>query len=107
MSKNNRKKICPRCQQMGTGPYARWVLNSVKKRYEPFLYFCHKTGKKIKWCYLGRPKPELSNTVRCVECACLEKGFFCSWMGAFIEEQLLTKPFECDGFRKKSEKVKG
>ena len=61
MSKNNRK-LCPRCQRPGSGPYARWVLNSIKKRYEPYYYFAHKHGKKIKWCYLGRPKPELSNT---------------------------------------------
>ena len=56
-----KKKICPRCGAVGTGPYARWVLNGVKKRYQPFYYFAHKHGKKISWCYLGHLK-ELSNT---------------------------------------------
>jgi len=47
---------CPRCGLKGSGPYKRWVLNALKKRYEPYYYFCHKVKVnnkwKNKWCYL-------------------------------------------------------
>jgi len=102
------KKICPRCQTEGSGPYPRWVKNSRKQRYEPFLYFAHKHGKKIKWCYLGRPKTELSNTLKeheCLNCASLTGDDFCTWQNASIQKELLTQPFDCEGFQPKLEKL--
>jgi hypothetical protein len=48
------KKVCPKCHAFGYGPYKRYVLNARKKRFEPYFYFCHKNGKTIKWCYLGK-----------------------------------------------------
>lgn len=53
------KKLCPRCGQPGSGPYARWVRNSRGKRYEPYYYFAHRQGKKIKWCYIGKANKNL------------------------------------------------
>jgi len=58
MSKVKIKRICPVCGRLGSGIYARWVLNKTKKRYEPYYYFAHKykqNGKwKIKWCYVPK-----------------------------------------------------
>jgi len=51
-----KKKLCPRCGAEGTGPYSRYVLNSRKRRYEPYKYFAHRVGGKIKWCYLGKQR---------------------------------------------------
>jgi hypothetical protein len=109
------KKLCPKCGLEGSGPYARWVLNPIKKRYEPYYYFAHKREGKIKWCYLGR----LSNKVpiigtesdsphphRCVDCANLTQDNFCIWQGAYIKkEELLTQTFECEGFKPKPRKL--
>jgi hypothetical protein len=107
------KKLCPKCHLEGSGPYARWVLNPLKKRYEPYYYFAHKREGKVKWCYLGR----LSNKVaiiatesdsphRCVDCANLTEGHFCVWHGAYIKkEELLTQTFECEGFKPKPRKL--
>ena len=50
------KKVCPRCGKPGTGPYERWVRNSRGKRYEPFQYFAHREGGRVRWCYLGKKK---------------------------------------------------
>jgi len=48
---------CPVCGHPGS-PQNKWVLNKVKKRYEPYRYFAHRVkenGKwKVKWCYIGR-----------------------------------------------------
>jgi hypothetical protein len=49
-------KKCPRCGQPGSGPYSRWVRNSQGKRYEPYLYFAHREGSRVRWCYLGKAK---------------------------------------------------
>jgi hypothetical protein len=49
-------KKCPRCGKHGSGPYTRWVRNSQGKRYEPYLYFAHREGSRLKWCYLGKKK---------------------------------------------------
>ncbi|MGD0449447.1 MAG: hypothetical protein ABSA79_00140 [Candidatus Bathyarchaeia archaeon] len=48
------KKLCPRCQQKGSGPYGRWVKNSSGRVYSPYYYFCHKIDGKIQWCYITR-----------------------------------------------------
>jgi len=48
------KKLCPRCGEPGSGPYSRYVLNPLKKRYEPYYYFCHRIEGKIKWCYIPK-----------------------------------------------------
>jgi hypothetical protein len=80
----------------------RYVLNSAKRKYQPYAYFCHKHNGKIKWCYLGK----LSNNVenghrahRCIDCINLTQDNFCLWQGAYIgKEELLTAPFECEGF---------
>jgi hypothetical protein len=58
LSNKKPKKLCPRCGLEGSGPYERWVKNSRHKRYEPYLYFAHRQCKKIKWCYIGKAKPE-------------------------------------------------
>ena len=57
-------KRCPKCGRPGSGPHSRYVLNSRKRRYGPYLYYAHHFDGKLKWCYLGRPKPqdELSNS---------------------------------------------
>jgi hypothetical protein len=95
------KKLCPKCHLEGCGPFSRYVLNARKKRYEPYYYFAHKHEGKIKWCYLGK----LSNKAeghRCVDCANLLEDNFCVWQGAYIRnEELLTTPFECEGFKPK------
>jgi len=51
-------KTCPKCHEKGVGLYSKWVLNAVKRRYEPYYYYAHSykaNGKwKIKWCYIGK-----------------------------------------------------
>jgi len=59
MSRRRSRKPCPVCGGDGTGPYPRWVLNSQKHRYEPYLYFSHKAEGRQTWCYVRKPK--LSN----------------------------------------------
>jgi hypothetical protein len=54
------KKRCPRCGKPGTGPYLRWVENSVGKRYW-YNYFAHREGDKQYWCYIGKAKKVLDN----------------------------------------------
>jgi hypothetical protein len=54
-SHNYRKgSICPRCRGEGSGLHPKWVLNSRKKRYEPYWYFAHSTSKGVKWCYINK-----------------------------------------------------
>lgn len=102
LAKVNKRKICPKCGLEGTGPYARWVLNSRKQRFEPYFYFSHKKSGKIRWCYLGR----LSNMARCVDCSNLQADNFCTWQGAFIKKsELLTQPFDCEGYQPKIRKL--
>jgi len=100
------KKLCPKCHLEGSGPYARWVLNPIKKRYEPYYYFAHKSEGKIKWCYLGRLSNKAEEGHRCVDCANLTEDHFCVWQGAYIKnEELLTQTFECEGFKPKPRKL--
>lgn len=54
--KLSNKKLCPRCGKPGSGPYSRWVRNGRGKRYEPYFYFAHREGGKLRWCYLGKRK---------------------------------------------------
>ncbi|MEM3618385.1 MAG: hypothetical protein QXK47_04850 [Candidatus Bathyarchaeia archaeon] len=96
------KKVCPKCGAPGSGPYARWVLNAQKRRYEPYYYFAHKRAGAIHWCYLGKRVEGLSNTARCVDCAHLQPDDFCVWQGAYIKNpKLKSQPFECEGFKPK------
>lgn len=118
----DKKKRCPRCKAKGTGPYARWVLNGRKQRYEPYLYFAHKTGKKIKWCYLGRPSgKQLSNREppprkalfnkeekgcrRCSHLTSLEGRPSCSRLRGLLMPETFTQP--CEGFKKKPSEERG
>ena len=56
--RESKPRLCPKCHQPITGIYPKWVYNHQKKRYEPYLYACHKVkqGNKWinKWCYIGR-----------------------------------------------------
>lgn len=65
MPRKAEHKICPVCGELATGPYKRYVLNSLKRRYEPYYYMAHriKKGDKttIKWCYVKRPSVTLEN----------------------------------------------
>ena len=45
---------CPRCGVLGSGPHAKWVLNTRKVRYEPYYYMAHSVDRKVKWCYIPR-----------------------------------------------------
>lgn len=109
-----KKKQCPRCGAKGTGPYARYVLNSRKQRYEPYLYFAHKARGKIHWCYLGRESgkqlsnrdpssiKELSNRQnpscrRCRHLTKLDARPFYRRLQSILMEEVLTQP--CDGFK--------
>jgi hypothetical protein len=47
------KKLCPRCGLEGSGPYVRYVLNSAKKKYQPYAYFCHKIMVRLNGVILG------------------------------------------------------
>lgn len=51
---NESKKLCPRCQKPGSGPYGRWVRNSSGRLYSPYYYFAHRINSKIKWCYISK-----------------------------------------------------
>jgi hypothetical protein len=58
MAGKNRGLKCPRCGKPGSKPHAKWVLNSEKRKYEPYYYVAHSVKKKgqkaLKWCYLGK-----------------------------------------------------
>jgi len=60
--KKKERKLCPTCGNLGSGPYARWVLNWQKKRYV-YNYFAHKIKKNgkwtTKWCYITKSKTSL------------------------------------------------
>ena len=99
LDNQRKRKICPRCGAPGSGPYARWVLNTRKQRYEPYYYFAHKSNGRLKWCYLGREK--LSNT--CLNCSNLTSENFCTWQGSYIKQELLRQPFDCEGFQSMKE----
>lgn len=47
-------KLCPKCNQLGSGLHERWVLNGQKVRYEPYYYFAHSTPKGVHWCYIRK-----------------------------------------------------
>lgn len=100
----DKKKPCPRCGAKGTGPYARWVLNSRKQRYEPYLYFAHKARGKIDWCYLGKPSgKQLSNLEgkscrRCSHLTTLDNRAFCRLLQSFLMPETFSQP--CDGFER-------
>jgi len=68
-----RIKRCPRCGRRGS-LHTRWVLNSKKKRYEPYTYVAHYHSKeerwssrkrgKIGWCYVPKEVVQsLSNSL--------------------------------------------
>jgi len=46
-------KNCPKCGRKGCLS-SRWVLNSKKKRYEPYYYFKHYDHGKVSWCYIPK-----------------------------------------------------
>jgi len=52
------RPICPRCGKVGSGLYAKWVLNEQGKRYEPYYYFAHpyqsKGKNKLHWHYIRK-----------------------------------------------------
>jgi hypothetical protein len=106
------KKLCPKCGLEGSGPYKRWVLNSRKKRYEPYYYFAHKHNGKIRWCYLGKLPNKFGTENRfryrhrCVDCANLTEDNFCVWQQAYIKKrELLTQPFKREGFQPKRQEL--
>lgn len=118
----DKKKRCPRCNAKGTGPYARWVLNSRKRRYESYVYFAHKARGKIKWCYLGRPSgKQLSNMGpspgkalsnregngcrRCRYLTALDAQPFCTWHHSILMPETLNQP--CVGFEEKTPGMRG
>lgn len=55
-----RGTLCPKCSKKGSGLHTTWVLNAIKKRYEPYYRFAHSVKidgvEAIKWCYI--PKAE-------------------------------------------------
>jgi len=52
------RATCPTCGKVGSGMYAKWVLNEQKVRYEPYYYFAHpwskEGGKGLNWCYVRK-----------------------------------------------------
>jgi hypothetical protein len=45
-------KICPRCNQDGSGAFLKMVRNSQGTPYW-YYYYAHRHAKGITWCYLG------------------------------------------------------
>lgn len=46
---------CPRCEAKGS-LHKKWVLNKLRKRYEPYFYMAHYNAetRRIRWCYVNR-----------------------------------------------------
>ena len=46
---------CPRCEAKGS-LHVKWVLNKIKKRYEPYYGVAHynRETKRLRWCYVDR-----------------------------------------------------
>jgi len=106
------KKRCPRCKAEGSGPYARWVLNNRKQRYEPYSYFAHKDGKRIRWCYLGREygkqlsnrdpslrksssNPQRKGCRRCRHLTVLDDRPFCRHLQGFLAPSMKSQLRDC------------
>jgi hypothetical protein len=51
-------EICPVCHERGSGLHAKWVLNKIRKRYEPYYYMAHSVKKHgkyaVKWHYIKK-----------------------------------------------------
>jgi len=46
---------CPICEAKGS-LHVKWVLNKIKKRYEPYYGVAHynRETKRLRWCYVNR-----------------------------------------------------
>ena len=66
MIREKLKKNCPRCGLPGSGPYRRYVLNTLKKRYEPYWYFSHKSHGQWKR-QANRREHEKNNAIMVVD----------------------------------------
>jgi len=106
---DNRRKVCPICGRPGSGPYARWVMNVRKKRFEPYYYFAHKHRGCIKWCYIPKKLVgeilKLSNHKSCETCANYTLDGdrpYCTYL-----EGYLTTDFsqDCEGYTRCKEGV--
>jgi len=52
------RKRCPKCHEMGSGPFLKPVWNQRRKRIYHYWYFAHRHGDKLKWCYIGKGSKE-------------------------------------------------
>jgi len=52
------RKRCPKCHEMGSGPFLKPVWPQRSKRIYHYWYFAHRRGDKLKWCYIGKRSKE-------------------------------------------------